>query len=213
MQHDASTLQKYTRVTFVLKSLLSIPVENFEDHSAPPSPDEKDSGFFMLRKDSERRATLHHILTEDRDKVVANLTEALAQVVKKKSHMKSVVRQTSVSPSASHQQGSEQMKLKPEHISTLVVSLADFVRMADRKIIAGTLSQLKLELDFDSTAISQLQVVLFGFQDAVSVKHRSQRKVTLKPLQYLGPFYLVILHQLQKAVICSVAATEKTGIF
>lgn len=55
-------------------------MENFEDHSAPPSPDEKDSGFFMLRKDSERRATLHHILTEDRDKVVANLMEALTQV-------------------------------------------------------------------------------------------------------------------------------------
>uniref|UniRef100_A0A3Q3KB29 mitogen-activated protein kinase kinase kinase n=1 Tax=Monopterus albus TaxID=43700 RepID=A0A3Q3KB29_MONAL len=122
---------------------LSIPVENFEDHSAPPSPDEKDSGFFMLRKDSERRATLHQILTEDRDKVVANLMEALAQ-------------------------GSEEMKMKPQHISTLVVSLADFVRMADRKIIANTLSQLKLELDFDSTAISQLQVVLFGFQDAVN---------------------------------------------
>lgn len=43
--------------------------------------------------------------------------------------------------------------------------------MADRKIIANTLSQLKLELDFDSTAISQLQVVLFGFQDAVSTSH------------------------------------------
>uniref|UniRef100_A0AAQ5X651 mitogen-activated protein kinase kinase kinase n=1 Tax=Amphiprion ocellaris TaxID=80972 RepID=A0AAQ5X651_AMPOC len=111
--------------------------------SAPPSPDEKDSGFFMLRKDSERRATLHHILTEDQDKVVTNLMEALTQ-------------------------GSEEMKLKPQHISTLVVSLADFVRMADRKIIATTLSQLKLELDFDSTAISQLQVVLFGFQDAVN---------------------------------------------
>lgn len=69
----------------------------------------------------------------------------------------------------SHLQGSEAMKLQPQHISTLVVSLADFVRMADRKIIASTLSQLKLELDFESTAISQLQVVLFGFQDAVSV--------------------------------------------
>lgn len=65
-------------------------------------------------------------------------------------------------------QGSEEMKLTPQHISALVVSLADFVRMADRKIVANTLSQLKLELDFDSTAISQLQVVLFGFQDAVS---------------------------------------------
>ena len=55
-------------------------MENFEDHSAPPSPDEKDSGFFMLRKDSERRATLHHILTEDRETVVGNIMEALHQV-------------------------------------------------------------------------------------------------------------------------------------
>lgn len=66
-------------------------------------------------------------------------------------------------------QGSEETKLKHQHISTLVTSLGDFVRMADSKIIGSTLSQLKLELDFDSTAISQLQVALFGFQDAVSV--------------------------------------------
>ncbi|KAK2114389.1 Mitogen-activated protein kinase kinase kinase 5 [Saguinus oedipus] len=59
---------------------LGIPDENFEDHSAPPSPEEKDSGFFMLRKDSERRATLHRILTEDQDKIVRNLMESLAQV-------------------------------------------------------------------------------------------------------------------------------------
>ncbi|TRY59171.1 hypothetical protein DNTS_032419 [Danionella cerebrum] len=122
---------------------LSIPVENFEDHSAPPSPEEKDSGFFMLRKDSERRATLHRILSEDQEKIVLHLIEALTQ-------------------------GSEEMRLKPQHVSALVTSLADFVRMADRKIIAGTLSQLKLELDFDSAAISQLQVALFGFQDAVN---------------------------------------------
>lgn len=55
-------------------------MEQFEDHSAPPSPEEKDPGFFMLRKDSERRATLHRILTEDRDKIVTNLQETLTQV-------------------------------------------------------------------------------------------------------------------------------------
>uniref|UniRef100_A0A8C1KD53 mitogen-activated protein kinase kinase kinase n=1 Tax=Cyprinus carpio TaxID=7962 RepID=A0A8C1KD53_CYPCA len=122
----------------------SIPVENFEDHSAPPSPEEKDPGFFMLKKDSERRATLHRILTEDREKIVA------------------------LCPFSVSTQGSEETKLKHQHISTLVASLGDFVRMADRKIIGSTLSQLKLELDFDSTAISQLQVALFGFQDAVN---------------------------------------------
>ncbi|KAM6464599.1 mitogen-activated protein kinase kinase kinase 5 isoform 3-T3 [Liasis olivaceus] len=122
---------------------LSIPDENFEDHSAPPSPEEKDSGFFMLKKDSERRATLHRILTEDQDKVVRNLMEALAQ-------------------------GPEKPKLKWEHITTLVASLREFVRSTDRKIIANTLSKLKLELDFDSHGISQVQLVLFGFQDAVN---------------------------------------------
>ncbi|XP_023567965.1 mitogen-activated protein kinase kinase kinase 5 [Octodon degus] len=122
---------------------LGIPDENFEDHSAPPSPEEKDSGFFMLRKDSERRATLHRILTEDQDKVVRNLMESLAQ-------------------------GPEEPKLKWEHITYLVMSLREFIRSTDRKIIASTLSKLKLELDFDSHGISQVQVVLFGFQDAVN---------------------------------------------
>ncbi|XP_068794495.1 mitogen-activated protein kinase kinase kinase 5 isoform X1 [Struthio camelus] len=122
---------------------LSIPDENFEDHSAPPSPEEKDSGFFLLKKDSERRATLHRILTEDQEKVVKNLMEALAQ-------------------------GAEEPKLKWEHITTLVSSLREFVRSTDRKIIATTLSKLKLELDFDSHGISQVQLVLFGFQDAVN---------------------------------------------
>lgn len=122
---------------------LGIPDENFEDHSAPPSPEEKDSGFFMLRKDSERRATLHRILTEDQDKVVRNLMESLVQ-------------------------GAEEPKLKWEHITTLIASLREFVRSTDRKIIATTLSKLKLELDFDSHGISQVQVVLFGFQDAVN---------------------------------------------
>ncbi|XP_060128689.1 mitogen-activated protein kinase kinase kinase 5 isoform X3 [Zootoca vivipara] len=127
-----------------LRSLfLSIPDENFEDHSAPPSPEEKDSGIFMLKKDSERRATLHRILTEDQDKVVRNLMEALAQ-------------------------GPEEPKLKWEHITTLVASLREFIRTTDRKIIANTLSKLKLELDFDSHGISQVQLVLFGFQDAVN---------------------------------------------
>lgn len=58
--------------------------------------------------------------------------------------------------------------MKWEHITTLVASLREFVRSADRKIIANTLSKLKLELDFDSHGISQVQLVLFGFQDAVS---------------------------------------------
>ncbi|XP_069743325.1 mitogen-activated protein kinase kinase kinase 5 [Narcine bancroftii] len=136
-----SCIEKESKPTRPL--LLSIPDDHFEDHSAPPSPEEKDTGFFMLKKDSERRATLHQILSEDQDKVVRNLLESLKQ-------------------------GSEVPKLKSEHICTLVVSLREFVRSTDRKIISDTLSKLKLELDFDNHAINQIQVVLFGFQEAVN---------------------------------------------
>ncbi|XP_068087744.1 mitogen-activated protein kinase kinase kinase 5 isoform X2 [Hyperolius riggenbachi] len=122
---------------------LGIPDDQFEDHSAPPSPEERDSGFFLLKKDSERRATLHRILTEDQDTVVRNLMGVLGQ-------------------------GADETKLKREHITTLVASLREFIRSTDRKIIASTLSKLKLELDFDSHAISQVQLALFGFQDAVN---------------------------------------------
>lgn len=81
-----------------------------------------------------------------------------------------------------YSQGSEEPKLKWEHITTLVTSLREFVRSTDRKIIATTLSKLKLELDFDSHGISQVQVVLFGFQDAVSVVFlpKSFHKLRLK---------------------------------
>lgn len=34
--------------------------------------------------------------------------------------------------------------------------------------MAATISKLKLDLDFDSTSINQIQLVLFGFQDSVS---------------------------------------------
>lgn len=71
-------------------------------------------------------------------------------------------------PYGFHFQGAEEPKLKWEHITTLIASLREFVRSTDRKIIATTLSKLKLELDFDSHGINQVQVVLFGFQDAVS---------------------------------------------
>lgn len=79
-------------------------------------------------------------------------------------------------------QGAEEPKLKWEHITTLISSLREFVRSTDRKIIATTLSKLKLELDFDSHGISQVQVVLFGFQDAVS----ACATVFLQPLLSVG---------------------------
>uniref|UniRef100_A0A8C1YYS1 mitogen-activated protein kinase kinase kinase n=1 Tax=Cyprinus carpio TaxID=7962 RepID=A0A8C1YYS1_CYPCA len=65
---------------------------------APPSPEEKDPGFFMLKKDSERRATLHRILTEDREKIVLHLLEALTQVNREQQLVNKVLHNHNIKP-------------------------------------------------------------------------------------------------------------------
>ncbi|TKS87489.1 Mitogen-activated protein kinase kinase kinase 15 [Collichthys lucidus] len=63
---------------------LSVPDEGSasEDRNAPPSPDDRDSGLFLLKKDSERRAILFKVLNDDQEKVISNLKENHIQVNK-----------------------------------------------------------------------------------------------------------------------------------
>ncbi|KAI3354880.1 hypothetical protein L3Q82_004678 [Scortum barcoo] len=114
-----------------------------EDRSAPPSPEDRDSGLFLLKKDSERRAILFKVLNEDQAKVISNLRE-------------------------NHIQGSEELQLSVEHIKQIICILRDFIHSPERRVMAATISKLKLDLDFDSTSINQIQLVLFGFQDSVN---------------------------------------------
>ncbi|XP_049421111.1 mitogen-activated protein kinase kinase kinase 15 isoform X2 [Epinephelus fuscoguttatus] len=124
---------------------LSVPDEGSvsEDRSVPPSPDDRDSGLFLLKKDSERRAILFKVLNEDQAKVISNVRE-------------------------NYIQGSEQLQLSVEHIKQIICILRDFIHSPERRVMAATISKLKLDLDFDSTSINQIQLVLFGFQDSVN---------------------------------------------
>ncbi|XP_017308517.1 mitogen-activated protein kinase kinase kinase 15 [Ictalurus punctatus] len=127
-------------------SFLSVPDESptSEDRSSPASSENSDSGLFLLKKDSERRAILYKVLNEDQDKVTSNLLE-------------------------NHVQGStEELKLSVDHIKQIICILRDFIRSPERRVMASTISKLKLDLDFDSTSINQIQLVLFGFQDSVN---------------------------------------------
>ncbi|XP_067896052.1 mitogen-activated protein kinase kinase kinase 15 [Heterodontus francisci] len=125
--------------------LLSIPdvSSSTEDQNSPVSSDEIDTGLFLLKKDSERRSILHKILNADQDQVVSNLLESLTQ---------------------SH----EELKLSVDHIKQIIGILRDFIRSPERRVMANTISKLKLDLDFDSISINQFQLVLFVFQDAVN---------------------------------------------
>ncbi len=51
-----------------------------DDRSSPASSENSDSGLFLLKKDSERRAILYKVLNEDQDKVTSNLMENHIQV-------------------------------------------------------------------------------------------------------------------------------------
>lgn len=46
----------------------------------------ENTGLFMLRKDSERRATLHQILTDYISHVVSNIQESVPQVCEEKNN-------------------------------------------------------------------------------------------------------------------------------
>ncbi|XP_034069796.1 mitogen-activated protein kinase kinase kinase 15 isoform X3 [Gymnodraco acuticeps] len=128
-----------------ISNYLSVPDEGSvsEDRSAPPSPEDRDSGLFLLKKDSERRSILFKVLNDDQAKVISNLRE-------------------------NHMQGSEELQLSVEHIKRIICILRDFIHSPERHVMAATISKLKLDLDFDSTSINQIQLVLFGFQDSVN---------------------------------------------
>ncbi|XP_030430238.1 mitogen-activated protein kinase kinase kinase 15 isoform X3 [Gopherus evgoodei] len=131
-------------------SHLSIPDENsaLEDRSASPSLEDRDSGLFLLMKDSERRAILYKILKEEENKVASNLQECLSQ-------------------------NSEELQLSVTHIKQIIGILRDFIRSPEHRVMASTISKLKVDLDFDSTSINQIHLVLFGFQDAVNKELRN----------------------------------------
>lgn len=54
------------------------------------------------------------------------------------------------------------------HIKQIIGILRDFIHSPEHRVMASTISKLKMDLDFDSTSINQIHLVLFGFQDAVS---------------------------------------------
>ncbi|XP_015741761.1 mitogen-activated protein kinase kinase kinase 15 isoform X1 [Coturnix japonica] len=105
--------------------------------------EDKDSGLFLLRKDSERRAILYKILKEEQNKVASNLQDCIAQ-------------------------SSEELQLSMAHIKQIIGILRDFIHSPEHRVMASTISKLKMDLDFDSTSINQIHLVLFGFQDAVN---------------------------------------------
>ncbi|XP_061483240.1 mitogen-activated protein kinase kinase kinase 15 isoform X3 [Rhineura floridana] len=71
-------------------------------------------------------------------------------------------------PQAAMFKSSEELHLSVAHIKQIIGILRDFIRSPEHRVMASTISKLKMDLDFDSTSINQIHLVLFGFQDAVN---------------------------------------------
>uniref|UniRef100_A0A671SZD1 mitogen-activated protein kinase kinase kinase n=1 Tax=Sinocyclocheilus anshuiensis TaxID=1608454 RepID=A0A671SZD1_9TELE len=143
---------------------LAVPDEPQADMTTSPAGSGENLGLFMLRKDSERRDTLHRILTEYISLVVLNIQEMLPQV---HSH-------TIVSPEMSDVEWCH----TTNHISELIGCLRENIRSPDRRQLTNSLLTLRSSLLNSSVPLSSLQAVLFSFQDAVK---KVLRKQQIKP--------------------------------
>uniref|UniRef100_A0A7N5ZQS2 mitogen-activated protein kinase kinase kinase n=1 Tax=Anabas testudineus TaxID=64144 RepID=A0A7N5ZQS2_ANATE len=123
--------------------------DSSSDMSSPANTMES-TGLFMLRKDSERRATLHRILTDYISHVVSNIQESLPQ-------------------------NDEGPSLTADHIKKLIVCLRDNIRSPDRKQLTSGLLSLRTMLVAATLPLNSLQAVLFSFQDAVKKVLKQQQ--------------------------------------
>ncbi|KAM3615283.1 uncharacterized protein V6R79_026064 [Siganus canaliculatus] len=121
-----------------------------DSEMSSPALTEENTGLFMLRKDSERRATLHRVLSDYINLVVSNIQESVPQ----------------------HGNGSP---LTADHITTLICCLRDNIRSPDRKQLTSGLLELRATLLAAAVSPNNLQVVLFSFQDAVKKVLRQQQ--------------------------------------
>uniref|UniRef100_A0A3Q1HX64 Protein kinase domain-containing protein n=1 Tax=Anabas testudineus TaxID=64144 RepID=A0A3Q1HX64_ANATE len=130
-------------------TFLLVQEDSSSDMSSPANTMES-TGLFMLRKDSERRATLHRILTDYISHVVSNIQESLPQ-------------------------NDEGPSLTADHIKKLIVCLRDNIRSPDRKQLTSGLLSLRTMLVAATLPLNSLQAVLFSFQDAVKKVLKQQQ--------------------------------------
>ncbi|XP_025097235.1 mitogen-activated protein kinase kinase kinase 5-like isoform X7 [Pomacea canaliculata] len=123
----------------VATSLLSPDVDGHESHLS------KESGFYLLRKDSERRSTLVHILGQDMEKICQVWLELL--------HRDATI---------SHP------KLTTEHLKYLLSGIKGYILNTCQDSLREALGQLREDLQFDASALMEIMLALYHAQEAVS---------------------------------------------
>ncbi|XP_015596233.1 mitogen-activated protein kinase kinase kinase 15 isoform X3 [Cephus cinctus] len=104
---------------------------------------EEQEGFYLLKKDSQRRMTLTRVLSQDEAKICEVWMRSIHQDV-------------------------GQTVLRMSHLELLMRGLRDYISEQSQDVITTAIRTLKEELDFDSTAINHLHLAIYLFQTAVN---------------------------------------------
>ncbi|XP_045769026.1 mitogen-activated protein kinase kinase kinase 15 isoform X2 [Maniola jurtina] len=108
------------------------------------SIDTETDGFYLLKKDSQRRFTLSRVLEQDSEKICSKWMLSI-------------------------QQDFGTTVLTMNHLETLRRALKEYITDQNRSVIERAIIALKEELDFDSNAINELHSAIYMFQEAVNV--------------------------------------------
>ncbi|XP_012228061.1 mitogen-activated protein kinase kinase kinase 15 isoform X3 [Linepithema humile] len=104
---------------------------------------EEQEGFYLLKKDSQRRMTLTRVLNQDEAKICEVWMRGIHQA-------------------------EGQTMLQMSHLVLLMRGLRDYIAEQNQEVIVTAIRTLKEELDFDSTAINHLHLAIYLFQTAVN---------------------------------------------
>ncbi|XP_038215029.1 mitogen-activated protein kinase kinase kinase 15 isoform X2 [Zerene cesonia] len=108
------------------------------------SIDIEHDGFYLLKKDSQRRLTLSRVLEQDSEKICSKWMTSI-------------------------QQDFGNTVLTMNHLETLRCALKEYIMDQNRAVIEQAITTLKEDLDFDSNAINELHSAIYMFQEAVNV--------------------------------------------
>ncbi|XP_025424577.1 mitogen-activated protein kinase kinase kinase 15 isoform X4 [Sipha flava] len=139
MQHSSNSFerQKYNR----RQSSGTLLSPEIDMGTAGSSAEAEHDGFYMLKKDSQRRTTLARVLANDR----CTLCKVWLQFISREF---------------------SQPMLTNEHLEMLMEGLRVYIADQKRSAVERTINSLKENLNFDSDAVHQLHFSLYFFQDA-----------------------------------------------
>lgn len=115
---------------------------------------DSDQGFYLLKKDSERRRTLVHVLSSDSTAII----DLWMKELKSSSH--------------------EPLILSYNHLQHLLAGLKDFIPNEDKTSLVNCIYRIKEECDFDPSVFPQIQSALLIVQYSISTVLRGH---SIKP--------------------------------